>query len=140
MAYADFASAYISWLQSQLDYINKSGIYSNFYVNIDPSYEVQAFKNAADINQQQIFHNAADDQVGILRALKEIQKTPSDYLSEYADFLDNEIAMVQASVLSIKNTHDLQNNSDKAAIKFYSAFSPDVLTYLSTYNPMRIFD
>jgi hypothetical protein len=139
MAYADFSEIYVAWLQSQLDYIDGKP-YANLSVSIDPTYEVTAFKNSVDVNQQKIFHNAADDQVGYLRSIKEIAKSPSDYLNEYADYLKFEMNIVQSNSQKIANTHKVQDNSDKATLNFYATFSPDILAHLATYNPMRIFN
>ena len=139
--YADFSTAYLTWLKSQLDYINNSKAYVNFSVTIDPSYEITSFKQATDVNQQQIFHNAADDQVAVLRAIKEIAKSPSDYLDEYATYLGFEMATIQATANTVNNTHNTQisSNSGKATLSFFSTFAPDAMNDFGQYNPMRIF-
>ena len=141
MAYADFSTTYLAWLKSQLDYVDNSGVYSNLTITIDPSYEVTSFKQATDANQQQIFHNAADDQVAFLRAIKEIAKDPSDYLDEYADYLAFEMASIQATANTVSNTHATQisSTSGKATLDFFATLAPDAMNDLGKYNPMRIF-
>ena len=137
MAYKDFADSYVKWLQSQLEYLNGKP-YANFFVTINPTYEITAFKNSIDINQQKIFHNAADDQVAFLRTLTEINKKPSDYLNEYEDYLNFEISLIQAAASEIENTHKTQDSSSKTTLQFYSNFAPKILDDLGRYNPMRI--
>ena len=140
--YADFSTAYLTWLKSQLDYINNSKAYVNFSVQIDPSYEITSFKQATDSNQQQVFHNAADDQVSMLRTIKEIVKNPSDYLQEYAIYLAFEMSQIQTTANNVSNTHNTQitSISGKATLSFFSTFAPDAMNDFGKYNPMRIFE
>lgn len=138
MAYKDFSEAYLKWLQSQLDYIEGKP-YANFIVSIDPTYEVTSFKQAIDVNQQKIFHNAADDQVAHLRSMKEISKTPSDYMAEYEAYLKLEMGLIQSATSEIDNTHEVQKASDNSTMLFYSTFAPKALAEVGKYNPMRIF-
>jgi hypothetical protein len=139
MAYADFSEAYLTWLKSQIDYIAGEP-YTNFRIEIDPTFEVTSFKQSVDINQQKIFHNAADDQVATLRALKEIDKTPSDYLTEYEAALEFEIDMIQSTAIEVANTHDNQESSDNSTSSFNATFAPKVVDNFGRFNPMRIFD
>ena len=139
MAYKDFSKSYLDWLQSQLDYINGKP-YINFSVSIDPTYEITAFKQAINIKQQNVFHNAADDQVAHIRALTEIDKTPSDYLAEYETCVNSDIKFIQAMSQEIESIHQIQDSSDKSTLQFYSTFAPKVLDDLARYNPMRIFE
>ena len=139
MAYADYSTAYLNWLQGQLNYINGSA-YANFQLaKIDPSFEVQSFKNSTDISQQIIFHNAADDQVATLRSLKEIAKQPSDYFDEYATFLAFEQVLMQTTATKVDTTHSNQQNAPSDALNFYSTFAPDLMVSLGLYDPMAIF-
>ena len=140
MAYSDYSQAYITWLQNQVSYVTGSE-YANFQLaSIDPSFEVQAFKNSTDVNQQIIFHNAADEQAATFRSLKEIAKNPSDYLNEYATFLAYELGLVQGTAQKVANTHTAQSNTSKDALNFYTTFAPDLMAALGQYDPMSIFN
>jgi hypothetical protein len=140
MAYADFATAYLSWLQSQIAYVNDEADYQNFTIDaIDPTFEVTSFKNSTEVNQLQIFHNAADDQVAYLRSLNEMTKTPSDYLDEYVTYLEYETGLIQNAATNIVNIHTDQTNINSVKmLEFMNAFAPDAMIDLSAYNPMRI--
>lgn len=139
MAYKDFSDSYIAWLNSQLDYVN-GGLYSNFFVTIDPIYEVTSFKQSVDINQQQVFHNAADDQVGYKRQINEINKTPLDYLLEYEDSIKFELELVNSTAKNVDTMHKIQESTSKSTLQFYANFAPKALDNLSKYNPSRILE
>ena len=139
MAYQEYAQSYIEWLQGQLDYI-AGDPYTNFRIEIDPTYEVTSFTQSVDVNQQKIFHNAADDQVATLRALKEIDKTPSSYLEEYKTMINNEMNLIQASASEVENTHQTQESSDKSTVTFNATFAPTIIADFGKYQPMRIFE
>ena len=138
MAYAGYATSYLAWLKSQVDYL-KGKAYLNFFLDIDPKYEVTAFKQAVDVNQQKVFHNAADDQVACLRTLKEIMKSPSSYFDEYEAYLNLEMSLIQSNASVVENTHQIQSNSTRDSINFYSNLASEEMSALGKYDPMRIF-
>lgn len=138
MAYSDFATAYLAWLESQLAYINDGADYVNFEVSsIDPTFEVTAFKNSTDVNQQQIFHNAADDQVALQRSLNEITKSPSDYLTDYAIYLESEQGLVQTIASIVEDTHANQPENNNT-LTFMNNFAPAMMADFASYEPTRI--
>ena len=140
MAYADFSQAYLTWIKSQVAYISGSPYANLQLASVDPTFEVQAFKNSTDVNQQIIFHNAADDQTALYRSLKEIAKDPSDYLDEYSVYLEYEQGLVQTTMQKVANTHNAQKFASPDALNFYTTFAPDLMASLGKYNPMGIFD
>ena len=137
MAYADFATAYLAWLQNQLDYC-KGKAYQNFFMTIDPGYEVSSFKQSTTTNQQKTFHNAADDLVAYQRGLNEIYKTPADYIEEYAVYLAFEQGIIQATAKHVDNTHENQNNSNSNTADFNRTLGGKSLDYLAKYEPDRV--
>jgi hypothetical protein len=140
MGYADFSKAYLDWIKTQLDYVNESKPYTNFKVTgIDPKFEINGFRTSSSVEQQKTYHNAADDQVGFMRCIREMEKSPSDYLQDYADYLIYEQGNIQAIATSVDNIHNNQNNTEDNTASFNAIFAPAVIGTFSEYNPTRIF-
>ena len=140
MGYSDFSKSYLEWIKTQLDYVKNNKPYTNFKVSgIDPKFEINSFRTSSSVEQQKVYHNAADDQVGFMRCIREIEKSPSDYLQDYADYLVFEQGNIQAIATTVDNIHSNQNNTNDNTSVFNAVFAPAVIGTFSEYDPTRIF-
>lgn len=122
--YQQYAKQYQKYLAGCAEWISGKSSAENFECDINPKAELNALKNSS--SSEQLIHtsNAYYDQVAMSRSLKEIYKTPNDYLQQYVEYnaalvksldstskeVTNQIASIEATIDSSKTNNSFGNS------------------------------
>jgi len=83
MAYQDYVDKFKEHLQGWGAFASGEGSCKNFNTKISTAQELNALRNAVSAEQLIHLSNAYYDQVAVGRAIKELYKTPKDYLEQF---------------------------------------------------------
>jgi hypothetical protein len=111
MAFQSFLEKYKSFLTNWSKSASGEGTTETFDYKINTKQELNALQNVSTINDMVQLSNGYYDQVGIGRAIKELYKTPKDYLADFKSYnetlikkLDNIGGEVADSTINVANT------------------------------------
>jgi hypothetical protein len=111
MAFQSFLEKYKSFLTNWSKSASGEGTTETFDYQINTKQELNALQNVSTINDMVQLSNGYYDQVGIGRAIKELYKTPKDYLADFKSYnemlikrLDNIGGEVADSTINVANT------------------------------------
>jgi hypothetical protein len=110
MAFQSFLEKYKSFLTNWGKSASGEGTTETFDYKINTKQELNALQNASTINDMVQLSNGYYDQVGIGRAIKELYKTPKDYLADFKLF--NETSIKQLDNLAIEVADSTTNVAD----------------------------
>jgi hypothetical protein len=111
MAFQSFLEKYKSFLTNWSKSASGEGTTETFDYKINTKQELNALQNVSTINDMVQLSNGYYDQVGIGRAIKELYKTPKDYLADFKSYnetlikkLDNIGSEVADSTINVADT------------------------------------
>lgn len=110
MAFQQFLEKYKSFLTNWGKSASGEGTTETFDHEINTKQELNSLQNASTINDMVQLSNGYYDQVGIGRAIKELYKTPKDYLADFK--LYNETLIKQLDNMGIEIANSTTNVSD----------------------------
>lgn len=100
MAFQSFLEKYKSFLTNWSKSASGEGTTETFDYKINTSQELNNLRNASTVNDMVQLTNGYYDQVGIGRSIKELYKTPKDYLADF--ILYNEMSMKRLDNLGVE--------------------------------------
>ena len=132
--YSDFATKYQKYLKSFGAYLLGDKSAPTFDTDIDFSYERNHLQNATSAETLIQLTHAMYHQVAAARTLKEIYKKPSDYFTDYKDFLTKETDNIDFLKTEVQNQTDT-TISRMSISKTLKGFSSILQKKLSLINP-----
>mgnify|MGYP007042078592 FL=1 len=125
----------VPWYKHQIErYYEHKDPCKNFKPNVDPSEEIDRFRDSADFEEMVALQNAADEQVSTLRILDELNKTVNAYWDEWQQFLIYERDRLLEFKPKVAEER-IKAAKDKVLHDQYKEMTPEEIKPLERYEP-----